>query len=158
MAVAAGRGRKPKPTARKIAAGTRKDRVNPMEPRYDSIQNIDPPEWLQGPGRALWELLAPQLCKQRVLKMTDVQNLEAYCAAYGRFREGEDAIKQYGAIVKDDGGRLFKNPATTVINEAVRQMATLGSMLGLDPASRQRLTGPEPADGGNPFAALIGGR
>ncbi|WP_254632460.1 P27 family phage terminase small subunit [Achromobacter denitrificans] len=47
--------------------------------------------------------------------------------------------------------------AATVANEAMKQMATFGSFLGLDPSSRQRMQGPKKAGKGNPFAALLGG-
>lgn len=160
MPGAAGRsGRKPKPVARKLAAGNPGKRaLNRNEPRYGELRDIDPPDWLDGHGRALWELLAPQLCAQRVLKLTDVQNLESYCAAYARFRAGERAIAQYGIVIPDESGKLLKNPAATIINEALRQMATFGSLLGLDPSSRQRLLGAAPTDSDNPFAALLGNR
>ncbi|MCW0136121.1 P27 family phage terminase small subunit [Escherichia coli] len=36
-----------------------------------------------------------------------------------------------------------KTPALTAANEAARQMVTFGSLLGLDPASRQRLITPK---------------
>jgi len=156
MAVAPGRGRKPKPVARKKAAGNPGGRrLNTAEPDYNEISNVDAPDWLQGPGRSLWEVLAPQLCEQDILKMTDIQNLEAYCAAYGRFREAEESIKHHGSVIQDDSGKLYKNPAVTIVNEATRQMATMGSLLGLDPSSRQRLVGRDGERKGNPFASLL---
>lgn len=160
MAGVAGRsGRKPKPTSRKVAAGNPGKRaLNKNEPDFDQVVNIDPPEWLEGAGRELWETLAPQLCKQLVLQATDVQNLEAYCAAYGRFRLGQQSITKDGITVPGASGSPVKNPAATVINEAVKQMATYGAMLGLDPSSRQRLTGPKKPGAGNPFARLLGKR
>ena len=156
MPVAPGRGRKAKPVAKKKAAGNPGGRqLNTNEPDFGEISNIDAPDWLQGPGRSLWEVLAPQLCGQNVLKLTDIQNLEAYCAAYGRFREAEDAIKMHGSVIQEESGKLYKNPAVTIVNEATRQMATLGSMLGLDPSSRQRLVGKDGERSGNPFAHLL---
>lgn len=158
MTVAPGRGRKPKPVARKAAAGNPGKRaLNKAEPQFGELRNIDPPIWMDGPARDLWELLAPRLCDQRVLQMTDIQNLELYCSAYGRFRLAENEVAMHGLLITDDNGALKKNPATTVINEAARQMATFGALLGLDPSSRQRLSGPAPAGGGNPFAALLAG-
>jgi len=158
MPVAPGRGRKPKPVARKVAAGNPGKRaLNTAEPKFGELRNIDPPEWMVGAARELWELLAPQLCEQRVIQMTDVQNLEIYCAAYGRFRLAEVEIAMHGILVTDASGTVKKNPAATIANEAARQMATFGALLGLDPSSRQRLVGAKPAGDGNPFAALLGG-
>ncbi|GAA0493666.1 phage terminase small subunit P27 family [Pigmentiphaga daeguensis] len=152
-------GRKPKPTAAKDLAGNPGKRaLNKYEPNFGAVVNIDPPEWLEGPGRELWEHLAPLLCAQKILQATDIQNLEAYCAAYGRFRAGQADIARHGITVAGAQGGVVKNPAATIINEALKQMATYGAMLGLDPSSRQRLQGPKKRGDGNPFAALLGPR
>ncbi len=149
-------GRKPKPTSLKEAAGNPGRReLNLNEPDFGRILNIDCPDWIEGHGRDLWEHLAPKLCEQKVMQATDIQNLEAYCAAYGRFRLGEESVKKDGIVVEGAQGGAIKNPAVTVINEALRQMASYGGLLGLDPSSRQRLRGPEKPGGNNPFAALL---
>lgn len=157
MAGVAGRsGRKPKPTTQKQAAGNPgKRELNLNEPDFGQVQNIDCPAWLEGHGRDLWEHLAPLLCGQKVMQATDIQNLEAYCASYGRFRLGEESVIKDGIVVEGAQGGAIKNPAVTVINEALRQMASYGGLLGLDPSSRQRLRGPEKKGAGNPFAALL---
>lgn len=160
MASVAGRsGRKAKPVARKVAAGNPGHRpINTDEPQYAELRNVDPPEWLKGEGRELWALLAPQLCEQKVLKMTDVQNLEAYCSSYGRYRAAENEVELYGITVESASGERKKNPAITVASEALRQMATFGALLGLDPSSRQRLFGGKQGSSDNPFAELLGGK
>lgn len=159
MAGVAGRsGRKAKPTARKQLAGNPGKRaLNKDEPNFGLVTNVEPPEWLpEGPAKDIWKHLAPLLCKQHILQATDIQNLEFYCAAYGRFREAQEHIAHHGIVVDGAQGGMVKNPAATIINEALRQMATFGAMLGLDPASRQRLTGPKKKGDGNPWAALLG--
>lgn len=159
MAGVAGRsGRKPKPAEKKLAAGNPGKRaINKDTPSYGEITNIFAPEWLQGHGRDLWEHLAPLLCREKILQATDIQNLEAYCAAYGRFRKAEEDIQANGIVVTGSQGGPLKNPAATVANEALKQMATYGSFLGLDPSSRQRMQGPKKPGAGNPFAKLLGG-
>ena len=157
--VAGRSGRKPKPAAKKQLAGNPGKRaLNKDEPDFGTVINIDPPEWLIGPGRDLWEHLAPLLCAERILQATDIQNLEAYCTAYGRFRDGQADITENGITVMGAQGGVVKNPAATIINEALKQMATYGAMLGLDPSSRQRLQGPKKPGAGNPFAQLLGQR
>ena len=49
-------------------------------------------------------------------------------------------------------GKKYKNPAMTAANEAMKQMASFGSLLGLDPSSRQRLIGGNKEQKGNRFA------
>ncbi|MCX5592035.1 phage terminase small subunit P27 family [Alcaligenes endophyticus] len=147
-------GRRPKPTERKVAAGNPGKRaLNKSAPEFGGIIDIEPPVWLEGAGRDLWEHLAPLLCAQQVLQGTDIQNLELYCTAYGRFRKAEEDIAENGITVTGAQGGIVKNPAATIINEATRQMATFGSLLGLDPSSRQRLLGPK---GEDPAAVLAG--
>ncbi|MVW72144.1 phage terminase small subunit P27 family [Bordetella sp. 15P40C-2] len=159
MAGVAGRsGRKPKPVARKLAAGNPGKRaINTQAPEFGTVVNIDPPDWMpeDSPGRSLWLHLAPLLCAQQILQATDIQNLEMYCAAYTRFREGEASILRDGITVAGAQGGLVKNPAATVINEAARQMATYGALLGLDPSSRQRLLGPKKKTAGADLAAIL---
>jgi phage terminase small subunit len=64
-----GRGRKPKPTARKIAAGNPGKRaLNKDEPDFGLVTNIEPPEWIAGEARDMWERVVPLLCGQKSCK------------------------------------------------------------------------------------------
>lgn len=157
MAGVAGRsGRRPKPVAKKELAGNPgKRKLNVDEPDFELVQTVDCPEWMGEYGRLLWETVVPQLCAEKVLAATDVQNLEVYCAAYDQFREAEKHIASNGLVVTSPQGGMVKNPAATAKNEAVKQMATYGGMLGLDPSSRQRLTGAAKKHDENPFAGLL---
>lgn len=159
MAGVAGRsGRRPKPVAKKRLAGNPgKRKLNRDEPDFSLVSNVECPEWMGEHGRQLWEVVVPDLCREKVLAATDIQNLEVYCSAYQRFREAEAHIAEHGIVVPGASGGLIKNPAVTVKNEAVKQMASYGGMLGLDPSSRQRLQGPKKEGDGNPFAALLNG-
>ena len=137
MAGAAGRsGRRPKPTAKKLLAGNPGKRaLNQAEPDFELVLNIDCPDWMGDNGRMLWEAVAPQLCKERILAATDIQNLEVYCSAYDQFRMAQADIK-----------------------EATAMMASYGGMLGLDPSSRQRMMGTgKKKQSDNPFAGVING-
>lgn len=158
IATVAGRGRKPKPTARKKAAGNPGKRaINNDEPDFGLVTNIDAPEWITGPARDMWERVAPLLLKQKVLQITDLHNVEAFCMAYGNWRAANANVAKHGLVVEGASGGPIKNPALTVVAEAAKQMVTFGSMLGLDPASRQRLTGAGNKQPNNPFGKLING-
>lgn len=155
---APGGGRKPKPTERKVAAGNPGKRaLNKAAPEFGKLAAVDKPEWLVEEAGAMWNTVVPLLCKQKVLEPTDLHNAEAFCAAYGRWRLAEREVAQHGITVPSPMGGLVKNPAVTVINEALRQMAMFGSLLGLDPSSRSRLMGGARKGGDNPFADLLGG-
>jgi P27 family predicted phage terminase small subunit len=151
-------GRKPKPTARKIAAGNPGKRaLNDSEPDFGLVTNVDAPEWITGAAREMWERVVPLLLQQKVLQITDLHNVEVFCTAYGTWREASAHVARNGAVMEGANGGPIKNPALTAVNEAVKQMATFGSMLGLDPASRQRLVGGGNSKPENEFANLLNG-
>jgi len=153
-----GRGRKPKPTARKEAAGNPGKRaLNKDEPDFGAVTDIGAPEWIIGHAREMWERLVPLLCGQKVLQMTDLHNVEIFCTAYGNWREAQKEVAKNGIVVMGAQGGPTKNPALTAVNEAARQMATFGAMLGLDPTSRSRLMGGGNKKPDNPFGALLNG-
>jgi len=102
----------------------------------------------------MWRMVAKELCAQAVLCATDLHNLEMFCIAYANSRDAQDHIQQNGIVMTGSMGGPVKNPALTVLNEAMRQMASFGGMLGLDPSSRQRLIGGNKKQSDNPFKNL----
>lgn len=153
---APGGGRKRKPTAVKALAGNPGKRaLNKAEPDFGRLADVDCPIWLEGEAAAMWKTVVPHLCAQGVLAPTDLHNVEAFCSAYGRWRQAEAEVKAVGLTVTSAMGSPMKNPAVTVINEALRQLAMFGALLGLDPSSRSRLMGGKKIGDANPFAALL---
>lgn len=152
------RGRPPKSTAQKRAAGNPgKRKLNDQEPDFTALLIAPPaPEWLNDYAQVVWDKLAPQLVDSKVLTSTDLHNLECFASAYGRWRMAEADINKNGIVVMGAMGSEVKNPACTVANEAMRQMATYGGALGLDPASRSRLMVPT-AKKKSAFAEFLGG-
>ncbi|MCB5226211.1 phage terminase small subunit P27 family [Alishewanella sp. 16-MA] len=151
--VVPGRGRKPKPTARKVAAGNPgKRKLNDREPSYSEIQSVDAPEWLSADAATMWTLVTTELIREGVLTVTDLHNVEAFCTSYSNWRIAQKEIDQNGITVEGATGGLQKNPAVTVANESLRQIVTFGSLLGLDPSSRSRLMGSAKKPVGNQFS------
>lgn len=151
------RGRKPKPSHLKAVQGNPGKRgINHDEPQADALVEVPlPPEWLHPYGIQMWEKIAPWLVSSKILSDSDIPNLEAYCAAYARWRQAEEDIAKNGIVVMGMNSDI-KNPACTVANESLKQMTTFGSALGLDPASRARLAVPGAKDANNPFKDLVG--
>lgn len=151
------KGRKPKPTHLKAVQGNAGKRaINHDEPQADALTDVPlPPEWLDPVGIEMWEKVAPWLVSSKILTESDVPNLEAYCAAYARWRKAEKDIARNGITVMGMNSEI-KNPACTVANESLKQMTTFGSALGLDPASRARLAVPGAKEANNPFKDLVG--
>ncbi|WJY13616.1 phage terminase small subunit P27 family [Pectobacteriaceae bacterium CE90] len=156
MAGVAGRsGRPPKPTNRKVLAGNPgKRRLNKTEPSFTPISGVEPPSWFDDIAKTMWSMVSRELCAQQILCTTDLHNLEMFCLAYSNARAAQLHIEKNGIVMVGSMGGPIKNPSLTVLNEAMRQMATFGGILGLDPASRQRLIGPSTGKSDNPFANL----
>lgn len=151
-----GRGRRPKPTAKKLLAGNPGKRaLNHDAPNFTPVTGVCCPDWLAEDELAatMWDMLIGELCGAQVLCLTDLHNLEAFCAAYSRWRRAEREIARHGLVVEGATGGPIKNPACTVANESLRQITSYGSLLGLDPSSRSRLIGGGKKKGeANPFA------
>ena len=158
MAGVAGRsGRRPKPTAQKALAGNPgKRKLAKDEGDFALVTDISPPEWLGNYAVQMWKMVVPELLKTKVLALTDMHNVEAFCMAYDIWRQAQEEIRTSGIVVAGATGGPVKNPALTAANEATRQMVTFGSMLGLDPASRARVLGGNKQKSTNEFAALLG--
>ncbi|MDX1538837.1 phage terminase small subunit P27 family [Arsukibacterium sp.] len=151
--IVAGRGRKPKPTARKRAEGNPgKRKLNDQEPDFSIIHSVDAPEWLSENAQVMFKLVTNELCREQVLTATDLHNVEAFCTSYSNWRLAQSEIDQKGITVKGAMGGVIKNPAVTVANESLRQLVTFGSLLGLDPSSRSRLIGAAKKPAGNQFS------
>lgn len=153
------RGRKPKPVALKVIQGNPgKRKLDKNAPAPDALTEVPaPPEWMPEEAAGIWKRAAPWLVESKILTPTDLHNLEAFCMAYQRWREAQDDITLRGIIVPTGPHKEGKNPACTVANESLRQVATFGAALGLDPAARARLK-PGAAPVQNPFTALRGGK
>lgn len=155
-ATVAGRGRKPKPTAKKLLAGNPGKRaINKAEPEFSKITNVDPPEWLSDRAAQMWRMVVPELLRENVVAITDLHNVEAFCVAYDNWRMAQASVAKNGIVVTGAQGGPIKNPALTAANETMRQIVTFGSMLGLDPASRTRLIGGNKEKETNEFAQLL---
>lgn len=151
-----GRGRRPKPTARKALAGNPGKRaLNKDEPTFQPVLSVEPPAWMNEDATTMWQTIIGELCGQQVLCITDLHNVEAFCMAYARWREAERVVREEGITIEGAMGGKVKNPAVTVVNESLRQMQSFGALLGLDPSSRSRMIGAgKQKKEGNPFAGL----
>ncbi|MGL5344888.1 MAG: phage terminase small subunit P27 family [Plesiomonas sp.] len=158
MAGVSGRsGRPRKPAALKDLAGNPGKRARQKSSTaFTPISGVNPPDHLPENARVMWEMISKELCAKHVLCATDLHNLECFCLAYETMRTASAHVATHGVVVEGAQGGPIKNPALTAMNESMRQLATFGGMLGLDPSSRQRVIGS--VKGGdapkNPFLSL----
>lgn len=114
-----------------------------------------PPKHLTGVASRLWATLVPELNKLGYITVADKSTLEAFCISYSVMREAYDSIKEVGAIYMNDG-RVIKNPATAVLNDATGKVKSMGGELGLSPSSRATLIDMASTDDGALTADDIG--
>jgi len=136
------RGRKPKPTFLKLAAGNPgRRRLNHAEPTFSALP--PPPEHLGDEARAEWERLGTELVTARLLTAADMAGLAMYCLAWGRWVETERMLAKTTPLLKSAEGGYYLNPLLSVANQAAAQMVKLLAEFGLTPSSRTRLKAPE---------------
>ncbi len=145
-----GRGRKPKPTALKRLGGNAGKRaLNKDEPTFTPLIGVACPEWLAEDQWAptLWDMVIRELCGAEVLCVTDLHNLEAFCAAYSRWRRAEIEITKHGLVVEGATGgpvkkpRLYRGQRITQADDQLRLAAWAGPVQPLTPDRRQQETG-----------------
>ena len=140
-----------------VAGVGRKPRVKPDPSNdFENVYDIDVPFHLEQMDQAvvMWKSIVPELLKRKILKLTDMHNVEMFCMAYHNLREAQHEVVLYGVTIQTESGRI-KNPALTAVNEASKQIASFGAMLGLDPASRTRLMGGGGKQKSNEFAGVL---
>lgn len=134
-------GRKPKPTEIKRLEGNPGGRpLNESEPKYPSGAG-DAPDALDEIATAEWDRLNRLLSGPGVVTAADRGTLWMYCVAWSRWVRSEAVVRKTGEILKSAENGLYTNPHLHTANRAAETVTKLGSLLGLDPSSRSRLTG-----------------
>jgi len=101
------RGRKPKPTAQKIAEGHPGKRRLTRDEMRASAGMPEPPEPVATDPIALaeWNRVAPDLYANGVLTKVDAMALGAWCRAASRWIQAERKLQQFGAVIKGHRAR-----------------------------------------------------
>lgn len=119
-------------------------------------QNISatPPRFFNKYAKQMWKIIVPYLKANADLLTVDKNLIEMYCTQYGIYRTAYDSINKDGIqseiwkTVQNSAGEAIgtdfvgykRNPATTIYNDALKQLVTLGAQLGLSPKSRAELS------------------
>lgn len=143
-----------------MAGNPGKRALNKEEPVFTPINGVAPPDWFAEEelplASIMWELTTKELCGQGLLCVTDLAVLERWCVAYEFWRRAVKNIAVDGLSITGAMGGKIKNPELTAKKEQESEMSSTGSMLGLDPSSRQRLVGlAGKKKNENPFLKMI---
>ena len=143
------KGRKPKPTAVKIAEGRRGHKPLPRnEPKPPRDVSLAPPDYLDTLGKAEWRRIARELDSSGVYTAWDKQTLVAYCQAYSEWREATRVLAREGSVVPSTKGTMMVSPWVRIRRDAAAAMVKYGAMFGLNPCDRARIQAkPKQSDG-----------
>jgi P27 family predicted phage terminase small subunit len=90
-------------------------------------------------GRALWRKLAPELHRAGLLTVLDVPLLEAFCAAYSRWRAAESAIAQLGLTAPSARGSPRPRAEVSIALRERAAMLAAGAALGIGAGARSKM-------------------
>jgi P27 family predicted phage terminase small subunit len=101
--------------------------------------------YLVSQARKEWRRVTPLLLKNTLISHLDDTAIADYCVVWARLQWAERTLTRTGPFLKNDRGRVSRNPIAPMIGELRRQLCGYQSRLYLDPASRARLLASQPA-------------
>jgi P27 family predicted phage terminase small subunit len=144
-------GRKPKPVALKVLEGNPGKRpLNHDEPKPTPIAPACP-DWLAPLARAEWDRVAPELERLGLLTAVDGAVLGAYCQAYARMVQAEEAIERLGFNQFSKDGYAQQRPEVAIAMKSAAMVKAFAAEFGLTPSSRGRMTLPPQDPGDDDF-------
>lgn len=164
------RGRKPKPTAKQIAAGDpRRLGVRKLKAKLAAEPKAAAglpscPRHLRGRARAAWNFWSEELVSMNLDRRPDAMMLEGACVGYQRAVQAdlivakEGPVCMYHDVVKETGElveKLKAHPAVRISQMAWAQVRAFASEFGLSPVSRTRLAIEKKDDGEADLMALL---
>lgn len=113
----------------------------------------DPPHYLGQLAKGCWRKVVPFLESTNRVQRIDSSLVEQYCSEYELYRQAYADIQENGiqskifTSLQDASGKVVgkdfsgyrKNPAVATMNDALKQLKSIGSQLGLSPEARQEL-------------------
>jgi P27 family predicted phage terminase small subunit len=152
-------GRKQSSAAAKEANGNPGHRPIPPDADFSSAGAIgNPPDWLDDIAKAEFTRIVTCLQDMDLLHSTDKGVLASYAVNYSRWVQAERKIAAEGTVIEVTGSqgqtKWIKHPALMVSSESQKQMIRAGSLIGLNPVDRNRLSA-SPKQLANPFSALL---
>ncbi len=147
-------GPAPKPTQLKRLAGNPgKRRLNEREPQPQAGR-VTCPRWLPLEAKREWRRVAPELRRLGLLTCVDRLALAGYCMAYARWRQANDVLTDEGLTFVTPSGYVQQRPEVAIANKSLAEMKAFAQEFGMTPASRTRISMPEP-EAPDPFAEFL---
>lgn len=136
------RGPAPRPTVlTKMLGNPGHQTFNKNEPRPVKVKPT-PPDWLSGEALAEWDRISDDLYDIGLLTRVDRTSLTAYCQAYARWVECEQAINEHGVTFIGRLGIQIR-PEATMAAKLYGIIKTFCHEFGLSPSARARMVLPD---------------
>lgn len=114
---------------------------------------ITPPAYLGQQAKVIWRKVVPFLETQSSVNRIDSGLVEMYCTQYEIYRNAYKHVRENGEVqaiykpVQDFEGTVIektfqgykRNPMTNIYSDSLKNLAKIGSELGLSPKSRSDL-------------------
>jgi len=89
-----------------------------------------------------------------LLTCVDRLALAGYCMAYARWRQANDVLTDEGLTFVTPSGYVQQRPEVAIANKSLAEMKAFAQEFGMTPASRTRISMPEP-EAPDPFAEFL---
>ena len=145
------RGPKPAPSALKLLQGNPGKRpINKAEPKPKPARKPKAPLELDDDAKKEWRRVVAELDQLGLLSKLDITVLAAYCVAFARFKQANEALKSVaekdpafkGRLIKTKQGNWIQNPLIGIARRAASDMTLFASEFGMTPSSRTRVKAP----------------
>lgn len=131
-------GRRPKPTALKIAEGNPgKRKLNALEPKL--APGEPPMPKLDKAEADVWHATVPVLLDMGVLTAADGAKLADYCADCVIEQRIRKSIKRGGIFVHGQYGQLSESAAMRALDRVLKRKHQFYTEFGLTPAARSKI-------------------
>lgn len=141
------RGRKPKPTAIRIAEGNRRMHALPQNEAKVPAALCTCPRVLGREARTEWRRIAKELFKYGLLTVLDRGALVAYCFAYGEMIKAIAKARDVPQVFRQEGSKcIVTHPYLQVGFKAVDVFQKALAEFGMSPASRARALAASPEE------------
>ena len=137
------RGPKPAPAAIRDAKGNPgKRRMAADTAATLAVAGVAPPAWLKSGGLNVWNRLAPNVARLKLLTPVDAESFGRYCRNLDRWLKMQDILDVEGETYESESnhGKLKRaHPAFLIGDRLARLLESQESVFGLNPAERQRI-------------------
>lgn len=139
-----------KPTALRLLEGNPSKKPLPKrEPKITTALGTTPPPHLSAEARVEWRRASKILGNVGLLSAADRAAFAAYCQAYGRWVQAENALARmaerdqasHGILIKTSNGNVVQSPLVGAANRAMDLMLKAAAEFGMTPAARTRVEG-----------------